>query len=168
MLANSSMSSGSTFSPGLGRSSGSGASYSIDSGKWSATHCRTCTSPNWVRSKPSAEADTALSSCTYWFICCALASSMALKTPLIRSVTKRGNDTAFSTLRVMPAMRSALSPNPGCAACAVASGTAGLAVSRRSISPSAWPSSAISSAASVDTLTMACASARRCGGGSPW
>ncbi|MDT4860373.1 hypothetical protein FQZ97_949310 [compost metagenome] len=113
MLANSSMSSGSTVSPGLGRSSGSGASYSIDSGKWSATHCRTCTRPNWVRSKPSADADTALSNCTYWFICCAFASSMALKTPLIRSVTKRGNDTAFRTFRVMPAMRSALSPNSG-------------------------------------------------------
>jgi hypothetical protein len=82
-----------------------------------------------------------------------------LNTPLIRSVTKRGNDTALSTLRVMPAMRSAEVPNPG-ASCARASGARRCGGAAASIATSASTSSAISAAASALTLTIAWASAR--------
>src|SRR5207237_5258601 len=82
--------------------------------KCSATHWRDESSEVCDFSKPSTDADTEFSRLTYICICCEVESSIALNTPLTRSVTKRGNDTAPSTLRVVSAMRSADAPKPGC------------------------------------------------------
>ena len=74
---------------------------------------------------------------------------MALKTPLMSSVTNRGKETAFRMLRVVPATRFAASPKPW----VVANGAAG-ASSRRSLAKAPFSRSAESAPATCSSLCI--------------
>jgi hypothetical protein len=60
--------------------------------------------------KPSSDWDTPRTSSTYCWSCCWLVSSIALKTPVISSLTKRGKLIALIMLRVVPAMLATARP----------------------------------------------------------
>ncbi|RQR46272.1 hypothetical protein DIE20_03760 [Burkholderia sp. Bp9131] len=86
--------------------------------------------PTLLSAKPSVVCATLRIRSTNAVNCCWFESFIALKTPVISSVTKRGNDTALSTARVVPAIRSMAVPEYAePASCATASAVPGRAAS---------------------------------------
>ena len=140
---------------------------SNDPGYLSASQAQARSGPMFASAKPSVEAATLLRSSTYEFICVMFESSIALKTPLINSVTNRGKETALRISRVVPATLAAETPLnelPALACARASTGRAG-GFAAGSFSSASW--ARVTAARPIRTIASA-SNFRRSGSSFPY